>query len=98
MELIVETIEESKRTVVSLEHVGACYPDDDVIYFASEPYKLSSVRSLREDVDKFDILAQCLFESDAGMAVLTEFEQQTQFVVLLREGRFDFVPKETVLE
>jgi hypothetical protein len=41
MEILIYTLE-GKPLVVNLDDVGACYPDDDVIYFRGIPCRLSS--------------------------------------------------------
>ncbi len=41
MEIFIYTLE-GQPLVVNLDEVGACYPDDDVIYFCGIPCRLSS--------------------------------------------------------
>ena len=41
MEIFIYTLE-GQPLVVNLDDVGACYPDDDVIYFCGIPCRLSS--------------------------------------------------------
>jgi hypothetical protein len=43
MEIIINSLDD-KEEIVKLSDVGACYPDDDVIYFSGVPCILSSAR------------------------------------------------------
>lgn len=46
MEIFIYTLE-GHLLVVNLDDVGACYPDDDVIYFGGIPCRLSSATPYR---------------------------------------------------
>ena len=49
-EFLIDTLE-GKPLLGDLENVGACYPDDDVIYMFGIPCRLSSARPTTGAVD-----------------------------------------------
>lgn len=44
-EFLIDTLE-GEPLLCDLENIGACYPDDDVIYMFGIPCRLSSARSV----------------------------------------------------
>ena len=50
---------EGKTLLGDLENVGACYPDDDVIYMFGVPCRLSSARPTPRAVDGATVCPEC---------------------------------------
>ena len=52
MKIQIKTILAHEPTTVELADVGACYPDDDVIYFNNSPFLLHSASPVIEASDE----------------------------------------------
>ena len=52
MKIQIREILDHKPVIVDLEDVGACYPDDDVIYFNNAPFLIHSARPVIEATDE----------------------------------------------
>lgn len=52
MRIQIREILSHKPAIVELADVGACYPDDDVIYFNNSPFLLHSASPVIEASDK----------------------------------------------
>ena len=57
-EFLIDTLE-GKPLLGDLENVGACYPDDDVIYMFGVPCRLSSARPTPRATDGATVCPEC---------------------------------------